>query len=56
MNELVLFQEFHTGDILLNKEFVRNIIVCNPNLKVYYVTTENCYSFYRDIENIHLFR
>ena len=37
MIELVLFQEFHTGDILLNKEIVRNIIVCNPNLKVYYV-------------------
>ena len=54
MIELVLFQEFHTGDILLNKEIVRNIIVCNPNLKVYYVTTENCYSFYSDVKNVHL--
>ena len=50
--EIILFHEYHSGDIFFSTEIIRNIINCNPNLKVSIMNTENGYYFYNNITNL----
>lgn len=53
MKNIILFNEYHFGDIFLCIELVRNLVKCNPHLKVSIMNTENCYYLYSNISNIH---
>lgn len=52
MNKVILFNEFHFGDIFFSVEIVKNIVNCNPHLKISVMNRENAYYLYSDIENI----
>jgi hypothetical protein len=52
MNKIILFNEYHYGDIFFTVEIIKNIIKCNPHLKIYIMNKENAYSLFNNIENI----
>ena len=52
MNKVILFHEYHFGDIFFSVEIIKNIVNCNPHLKISVMNKENAYYLYSDIENI----
>ena len=55
MNKVILFQEANTGDVFFSVEIVKNIVKCNPHLKISVMNTLNVYYFYNNINNIESF-
>ena len=52
--QIILFSVGHFGDIFLATEIVRNLVKCNPDLKISLWNRENCYYLYSNIDNIEL--
>jgi len=52
MNKVILFQEYHFGDVFFSVEIIKNIVKCNPHLEIYIMNTENYYYICSNINNI----
>lgn len=51
MNQIILFNEFHIGDVFFSVEIVRNIVKCNPNVNVFIMNKYNAYYLFSNIIN-----
>lgn len=54
LNEIILYNEAHFGDVFFCLEIVKNIVKCNPNFKIYIMNKENYYYIYKNIVNLNL--
>lgn len=55
MNKVILFNEAHLGDIFFSVEIIKNIVNCNPHLKISVMNKYNAYYLYSNINNIESF-
>lgn len=55
MNRVILYNAFHFGDLFFSLEIIKNIVICNPHLKISVMNTESAYYLYSNINNIESF-
>lgn len=55
MNRVILYNGLHFGDSFFPLEIIKNIVNCNPHLKISVMNTENAYYLYSNINNIESF-
>ena len=51
MKQIILFNEFHIGDVFFSVEIVRNIVKCNPHVNVFIMNKYNAYYLFSNIIN-----
>jgi hypothetical protein len=52
--QIILYNGGHFGDIFFVVEIVRNIVKCNPDLKISLMNNEDSYYLYSNVDNLEL--